>query len=75
MKRLKRIILGFFIFLVVGVNILLLTAENTSALPAQPFKMSFGGGSCPGTSGGDYWVSCHLPGSECSIMPCNNFNF
>lgn len=75
MKKAKGFLLGSFFFLIILTNILLFTSENTSALPVQNFKLSFGAGSCPGSSGGDYWGSCHLPGSECSIMPCTNFNW
>lgn len=46
--------------------------ETKAAIEAQNFKLSVGVGHCVCGSG-DYWASCHLYGSECSITPCTCF--
>lgn len=59
-----------------GMKLSLFTPTYASG---QNYKLSIGGGCPPGCQSteiypsGGYWGSCHLPGSECSIMPCYCF--
>ncbi|AFH48380.1 Hypothetical protein IALB_0668 [Ignavibacterium album JCM 16511] len=54
-----------------------LKVEQNKALaaPEQNFRMSMGYGCICGQQRGNYWASCHLPGSECSIFECTCFSY